>query len=675
MEADRKDERQTPAAAPASASDDDATRARMVAIVDSSDDAIISKNLNGVIQSWNRAAEALFGYTAEEAIGQPVTMLIPEDRFNEEPDILDRIRRGVRIEHYETVRRRKDGALIDISLTVSPIVDARGVIIGASKIARNITERKRAERALRFRTEQFETLFNEVPVGVYLLDDLLRFRELNPVAQRAFGEISSSLAGRPFDELARAIYPRELADETARVFHHTLETGEPHVSPERAEMRLDLGSTHYFDWRVNRIKLPDGGHGLVCCFRDISNFVVARADRQRLLDAERDARMAADQANRVKDEFLATLSHELRSPMNAVLSWLHLMQLKPDDASIVEQGLAAMDRGVRTQVQLIDDLLDLNRIVSGKLRIETELLHIDAVLDAALETVTPQANALGITLGRGSKAQGLAIRGDFTRLQQVFWNLLTNAIKFSSRGGQVDVALERVDDLVRITVADSGQGIAPELLPYVFDRFRQADSSRTRRHGGLGLGLAIVKHLVELHGGSVQAESPGLGQGATFTVTLPAAVHGSALARDARAASVFGDVDLTGVDVLLVDDDPGTLAAVGRILTEYNAHLQTAASVDEALEHFDRSRPDILISDISMPERDGYELIHELRARPRGKTIPAVALTAFARSEDRIRAFEAGFNLHVTKPADPRELLAVIASAVQGSAKGRRGAR
>ncbi len=673
MEANDSSERGPPAVASAPAPPAVLATARLAAIVESSDDAIISKDLDGIITSWNSGAEALFGYTAAEAIGQPVTLLMPPDRFDEEPGILDRIRRRERVEHYETVRKRKDGTLLEISLTVSPIIDERGSVIGASKIARDITERKRAERALRDRTEQFETLFREVPVGVYLVDESLRMLELNPVAQRVFDEVPGGVIGRAFDEVIQLLLEPALAAETVRLFRHTLETGEACIALERAEQSPDRSATRYYDWRLNRIKLPDGTFGLVCCFRDITSFVSARADRQRLLDAERAARMAADQANRTKDDFLATLSHELRTPMNAVLSWLHLMQLKPGDSAIAEQGLAAIDRGIRTQVQLIDDLLDLNRIVSGKLRIEHEVIELDAVVEAAIETVGPHAKTQGITIHRSFKTRDPVLRGDFTRLQQVFWNLLSNAIKFTPRNGHIEVVLERHAALLQVTVTDTGHGIAPDVLPHVFERFKQADSSTTRTHGGLGLGLAIVKNLVELHGGSVQAESAGPGCGARFIVTLPAGLHEPALEQGARAPSVTGEYDLTGVQVLLVDDDPETLAVIGRLLSQYNAEVETASTAEEALERLQASHPDILISDISMPERDGYELIQELRTRPRCRTLPAVALTAFARSEDRARIFQAGYNLHVPKPADPHELLAVVASAVRsGSRRGRR---
>ena len=369
------------------------TRLVLAAIVESSDDAIIGETLEGVITSWNQAAERILGYTAAEIIGKPVSALMPPDHSEDMVRILERIRRGERIGHFETQRLTKDGRVIDVSLSISPIRDADGTIIGAAKVARDITERKRAE-----------------------------------------------------------------------------------------------------------------------------------AERERLLAAAEAARAEAEAANRMKDEFLATLSHELRTPLNAIVGWAKILRSGKVDAEDLEEGLSAIDRNSQAQTQIIEDLLDISRIISGNLRLDVQRLHLTDIIEAALATVLPAANAKEIRIHKVLDSLAGPVSGDAARLQQVVWNLLANAVKFTPKGGQVQVLLERVNSHVEISVIDTGMGIKPEFLPHVFDRFRQADASTTRRHGGLGLGLAIVKQLVEMHGGSIRAKSPGEGQGATFTLMLPITV-------------------------------------------------------------------------------------------------------------------------------------------------------
>ncbi len=497
------------------------------AIVDSSDDAIISKNLNGIVTSWNRSAQRVFGYTAEEMVGQPILRLLPPENQEEETRILARLRRGERVDHYETVRVCKDGRRIDVSLTISPIRNASGKIIGASKIARDITEQKRA------------------------------------VARLAIAN----------EELARA--------------------------------------------------------------------------------------------NRLKGEFISTLSHELRTPLNAILGWIQLLKEKPSPDD-VEQGLIVIERNVRAQSQLIEDLLDMSRIESGKLALDVQRLDLPAVVHAAIESVEPAALAKCIRLSSTFGSLDGSVMADKNRLQQIVWNLLINAIKFTPKGGSVRVTIERVHSHVEIAVADTGAGIAPEFIHQIFDRFSQGDSSTTRRHGGLGLGLSIVKHLVELHGGTVRASSPGLDQGATFVVSLPvltvaeSADRGTMQMRNQAADEPAWKRELNGVDLLLVDDDVDSAAVLRRILERRGAKVRTAASMEEALACFKEAMPDVLVSDIGMPEHDGYELIERIRALPDGQTVPAVALTALARSEDRTRAVRAGFQMHVAKPVDAFELIAIV---------------
>jgi signal transduction histidine kinase/ActR/RegA family two-component response regulator len=398
------------------------------------------------------------------------------------------------------------------------------------------------------------------------------------------------------------------------------------------------------------------------------------AERESLLRKERLAREAAEAADRAKDEFMAVLSHELRTPLNAVYGWAKMLQSGElrDEATAV-RAKDAIVRNADVQIQLIDDLLDLSRISSGKMRLDVRRIEIESVVQGALDAVRPAADARAIDIRTRLDPQTGSVVGDPARLQQVVWNLLMNAIKFTPRGGKVEVTLRRAGSSLEVSVADTGQGIAPDMLPHVFERFRQADSSSTRAHGGLGLGLALVKHFVELHGGTVAAQSAGQGQGATFTVMLPLALMDisadgvSRLSPSLSAAdSQTGLARLDGVRVLVVDDDAEGLALAKAILARVGADVRTSVSASGALGLFREWRPDVLVSDIEMPVEDGYSLIHKVRglAPDDGGRTPAIALTAYGRPQDRLRALAAGFNMHIPKPVDPGELTTIIADLV-----------
>lgn len=519
------------------------TSSRLAAIVSSSDDAIVSKDLDGTISSWNPAAERIFGYTPEEAIGRHITLIVPAERWSEEDTVLGRIRSGQTVDHFETVRVRKDGHEIDVSLTVSPVRDAAGEVIGASKIARDITARKRAEQ-----------------------------------------------------------------------------------------------------------------------------------ERDQLLRGERAARAEAEAANRAKDEFLTTLSHELRTPLNAVYGWAAMLQAGGLDPATLAKAVDAIMRNANAQVQLIDDLLDVARITSGKLRLDVQRVELAAVVEAAIDAVRPAALAKDIRLETVLDPGTGPLIGDPNRLQQVVWNLLSNAVKFTPRRGRVQVHLQRINSHVEIVVTDTGSGIAPDLLPFVFERFRQGDNTSTRTYSGLGLGLTLVKHLVELHGGTVTADSLGVGQGATFTVKLPLSVAlVPAGAPERQHPTVDGSgmpapplVRLDGLRVLVVDDDPDGLTLIAEILGRAGARVETSSSATAAFEQFRAMPPDVLVSDIEMPEQDGYALIRRIRAlEPAlGGRTAAIAVTAYGRREDRLRAISAGFTMHLPKPVDPAELTTLVASLV-----------
>jgi signal transduction histidine kinase/ActR/RegA family two-component response regulator len=394
----------------------------------------------------------------------------------------------------------------------------------------------------------------------------------------------------------------------------------------------------------------------------------AEAERERLLVSEKEARERAERETRMKDEFLATLSHELRTPLNAIIGWTHILRDSTTPADIAE-GVEVIERNARAQTQIIEDLLDMSRIISGNVRLDVQRVDLVPLIKAAMESVKPMADAKSIRMTSVLDTLAGPISGDPARLQQVLWNLLTNALKFTGKGGRVHVLLERVDSHIDISVTDTGQGITPEFLPHVFDRFRQADASSTRAHRGLGLGLAIVKNLAELHGGTVAAKSRGLNQGSTFTLMLPvvvAKIEDSSSEKTAREerGSFDPNCNLNGVRVLAVDDEADARLLVSRILTACGAIVDSAGSPDEALDLMRKARPDVLITDIGMPGEDGYSLIKRVRqlAPAEGGDVPALALTAFARSEDRRRAILSGFQMHIAKPVEPAELLAMVAN-------------
>jgi signal transduction histidine kinase/ActR/RegA family two-component response regulator len=411
--------------------------------------------------------------------------------------------------------------------------------------------------------------------------------------------------------------------------------------------------------------------GAVVVFQDITQRKQAEEEREQLLLREQAARTEAQEANRIKDEFLSTVSHELRTPLNAMLGWVQMLRSGKLNEATFARALEIIERNARSQNQLIEDLLDISRIISGKLRLQIRPVELTSVINAAMDSVRLAAEAKAIQLTCELDTSTGLVVGDSERLQQVVWNLMSNAIKFTPKGGHVTVQLERINSHAEITVSDTGQGISPEFLPYIFERFRQADSATTRSHGGLGLGLAIVRHLVELHGGTIHADSLGEGQGATFKVKLPlTALRQQTSSRtkisptDEPGVPLNGSPQLNGLQVLVVDDEVDARELLTTLLEQRGAFVTAAASVEEALKLIEQSTPDVLVSDIGMPGEDGYALIRQVRARESqtGGRIPAAALTAYARSEDRRQALLAGFQTHLPKPVEPAELIAVVAN-------------
>ena len=629
----------------------------VAAIVDSSDDAIVSKTLDGLITSWNRAAERIFGWTAAEAVGRSITIVIPPDRLAEEEDILARIKQGEKIEHLETTRMRKDGTRFEISLTVSPIKNAKGEVIGASKIARDISARLHGDEAI----ARLAAIVNSADDAIVskTLDGVIT--SWNRAAQAMFGWTAAEAVGQRIT----LIIPRERWPEQDEVLARVCK-GESidhfdTVRVRKSGERIDVSLT------VSPVKDARGRIiGASKIARDVSDRKRAEAERTKLLQTVQQAREEAEELNRSKDQFLAVLSHELRTPLNAIFGWARMLQSAAMDEATSRRAIDAILRNATAQVQLVEDLLDVSRIITGKMRLDVQWLDLKSVIESALDAVQPAASAKGLKIETVLDPNAGPVVGAADRLRQVVWNLLMNAIKFTPRDGRVQVHLRKLKSHVEIVVSDSGEGIQPEILPFIFDRFRQGDSTTTRPHGGLGLGLALVRHLVDLHGGRVRAASEGPGRGATFVVELPVAILGPEAGTTLETSAAMGALPLQNVRVLLVDDDADGLDLTTVMLTNSGAQVKTAVSVAAALDILESWPADVLVSDIEMPGEDGYELLRRIRAKERGgrTRLPALALTAYGRPEDRRRTLAAGYNLHLAKPIDPSELVLAVANLV-----------
>jgi PAS domain S-box-containing protein len=853
---------------------------RLAAIVESSDDAIVSKDLTGRITSWNRSAERMFGYTAEEVIGQSIAIIIPEERRSEETEVLRRICAGESVDHFETIRSRKDGTILPVSLTISPIRAPDGTVVGASKIARDITDRKRAEAIVADLQRRLLTLVSAssallgspqledvLAAAVKLAADLLsadayavwrldattkswkivtsagissEFAARLVAADQAMADTSLSREPLIVDDVhatsllehRREAYSREgiqsflvvpmtigsavsatlvayfrsrhhfsdVEVQTARALGNlaaaAVTTAELYDAERRSREALERASSRsafladvsavlagsldyevmlkavanlvvpaFADWcavdivderaAVERVTVaraeavstdpqrvaqtryaedptwPPTGHlviktGRSVLVKDVQADMQAEVrDEERLrmvreialtsyisvpmlahgrtLGAlsflsggsnrhytEEDLRFAEDiayraalavdnadayrqasAANRAKDEFLATLSHELRTPLNAVLGWARILR----DGGLREDrrghALSVIERNAEAQLHLVEDLLDVSRIITGKFRLDVQEVDLSTTIEAAIEAIQPAASAKDIRLQRVLGPNAGPVYGDAARLQQVAWNLLANAVKFTPRGGRVQITLLRTNSHAELEVTDTGEGLAADVLPFVFDRFRQGDSGPARGHMGLGLGLAIVRHIVELHGGSVAATSAGKGQGATFKIKLPVI----AAERVRGASRIHPSVSdgaipverrqmLGGVHVLVVEDDPDTRELITNLLSDRDARVTAVESAAAGLAFLDQMLPDVILSDIEMPNQDGYEFIQTVRRRApdKGGSVAAIALTAYARPQDRARSLLSGFQVHLSKPVNFNELLAAVAS-------------
>jgi PAS domain S-box-containing protein len=637
----------------------------------------------------NEPAQRLTGWTTNEAIGQPLANVfnIVNEKTRkpvEHPaDLVLRTGHVVGLANH-TVLIARNGVERPIADSAAPIRDADGRIIGVVLVFRDVTEARRAEEELAEQREWFETTLESIGDAVIATDVNGHVVFMNPIAEHLTGWRLAEARGRSCTGIFNIINEntrRTVQSPVSRVLADGAVVG---LANHTVLIAAD-GTERPIDDSGAPIRSRDGRIvGVVLVFRDVTERRRAELERreaalerERLLEAERAARADAERANRVKDEFVAMVSHELRTPLNAILGWTQLMVEPGVGADVVTRGLGVIRRNTRLQTQLISDLLDMSRILSGKLRLDIAQIDLRSVVSDAIDTVQHNADDKRIAIRRElDNAAGL-IAGDPGRIQQIVWNLLSNAIKFTAEGGQITVRLRKSGLDAEIAVTDTGVGIRPEFLPQLFDRFHQADQSITRRFGGLGLGLSIVKHLAELHGGTVRAHSAGIGQGATFTVVLPSSIAAvvdaplNVVPRD----SVQPHDSLRGIRILVVEDERDTCEFLDRFLTGHGAQVVIARSAAQALALID-DKVDMIVGDIGLPDVDGYDLMRRIRKLPAnaGGAMPAIALTAYARTEDRTRAFNAGFQAHLAKPIEPAELVATISS-FAGLIEARRHAR
>ncbi|HYE66000.1 MAG TPA: ATP-binding protein, partial [Pyrinomonadaceae bacterium] len=678
-------------------------------------DIIYTLDLEGNLVSLNKAGEQITGYSREELLNKSIVSLITPEYLEKMREMMERKLAGEARTSYELEILARDGRRLTLEVS-SRLIYRDGQPFGVQGIARDITERKRAEEALREADQraiiEYERLLERITGLSQALgtsrDLLTIFRALRDFALASVPSIGIFISlYDPQRNVRTAAYawgdgeevdvsklppmpitsagPNSRAVRTGQVVitddYMNATRGHPGVliGPDNglrpqsslvapmAVMGRIVGTIEVQSYEPSAYRDEH-----VTAMRMAANLAAVAIENVRLFEQESGARALAEESNRMKDEFLATVSHELRTPLTSIMGWSHMLASGTLDEATTIRARETIERNARAQAQIIDDILDVSRIITGKLHLNVEPVELITVIEAAINAVRPAAEAKAIQLETIIDSHTSLVSGDPNRLQQVIWNLLSNAVKFTPSGGRIQVRLQCDDSHVEIKVVDTGQGIREEFLPYVFDRFRQADSTTTRRHGGLGLGLAIVRYLVELHGGTVQAESAGEGRGATFTVKLPLkgalmrskSAHGRVNTPAGNVESPDHQPALEGLHVLLVDDEPDALEMLTRILEQREVKVTAVATAGEAISAIERLKPDVLVSDIGMPDEDGYELIRKVRSLPseRARNIPAVALTAYARDEDRKRSLLAGYQTHLAKPVDPFNLMKVVAS-------------
>jgi PAS domain S-box-containing protein len=620
--------------------------ARLLAsIVESSDDAIISKSLEGKIQSWNVGAERLFGYTAEEALGQHISLIIPPDHIAEEDKIIASLKQGRRIEHYETERVRRDGQRFDVSLTISPLKDDSGNVIGASKIARDVTERKRAESD----RQMFVTLVENSTdfIGICDLEGIPFF--VNRAGLQMVGlDGLEEARGTPVQEF---FFPEDQERIMNQFLPQVMKDG--HAETEIRFRHFKTGEARWMAYKV--LVITDAAQRPVA-FATVSQDIT---DRKRLEDNLR--KLAADlsETDRRKNEFLATLAHELRNPLAPISNMLEVVKRADGDGALLTRAHETIERQLGQMVRLVDDLLDLNRITHDRLELRRSDVELATVIQQAVEVARPLIDAAGQELTIDIPEEPIYLNADGARLAQVFGNLLNNSCKYTGPGGAISLTAKRNGDEVLVSVRDNGAGIPADKIHTIFDMFMQVDRSSERSQGGLGIGLTLVKRLVEMHGGSIEARSAGKGQGSEFVVRLPLANTTGALPLPVpdRAAE-----SSTERRILIVDDNRDSADSLAMLLEITGNKTYLAHDGEEALKAIEQHRPEVVLLDIGLPKLNGLEVCRRVREQPWGKNIMIIALTGWGQDDDRRRSEEAGFNGHLVKPVDYDKLLDLLAS-------------
>jgi PAS domain S-box-containing protein len=616
--------------------------------------------------------ESLLGFTQQEWLENPFlwySQLHPDDRALWHDEFARGIRTGGPF-RAECRFIARDGHVVWVRGEARLVKDELGRPMFLQGVAFDITESKRThtrelQEAIRSTEQRYRDLVEQLDAMFWEAEaDTGRITFVSGGAEAILGFPRERWISEPDFWISR-VHPddRELV---ANARAHAAVAGGQHTFEFRAQTAE--GRQVWLHARIRSPRPAAGEQFLFGVMLDVTERKRGEEERARLYAAAEDARAAAESANRAKDEFLATMSHELRTPLNALIGYAQLLRADQLPPTLMDHALESIERTAKLQSKLVDDLLDVSRIITGKLHLEVGLVDLAAVVDGATETVRLAANGKRITLASAVDRSGLVVSGDATRLQQVLWNLLSNALKFTPEGGRVEILLERVGSYARIVVKDSGQGISPDFLPYVFERFRQADGSMTRRSGGLGLGLAIVRHLIEMHGGMVTAESAGLGHGATFTARLPLSVAADAASDPSSHGAGHERRPLEQVRILVVDDDADARELLRAVFSQAGAEVTTLNSAAEVVDALKRVQPHVLVSDIGMPDEDGYQLLRRVRASGwHERRLPAVALTAYAGEDHRRRALDAGYQEHVPKPLDLRRIVALVAHLIDVS--------
>jgi PAS domain S-box-containing protein len=645
----------------------------LIKLLDATVDGVFAFDCGGYLTVWNDRMEELSGLKSSAVIGKSYRDLFPGLEETGEDAYLDSALAGEKSICRTSVFANHSSTRQRVDAHYSPLKDEHGNIVGGIGILHTPSSFQTSYRPADDPYHRLTKHLENSPLAVVEWDSDFRVSRWSESAEALFGWQAEEVLGKHVNE-----WHFVFADDVSAVDTVTFRQREG-VEVQGVLYNRNYkkdGSVIHCEW-YNSVLHDETGNlvSVLSLVLDVTDRKLAEAERAALLVRERDARRHAEEADRLKDEFLATLSHELRTPLTSILGWASMIRSGEVEGANAVRAIETIERNARSQARLIDDLLDVSRIITGNLRLDLNPLNLAPIVEAAVDALRPTADVKGIGLRMEFAPVSCLVRGDANRLRQVIWNLLSNAIKFTPKRGHVTITLDCVESLARLTVTDTGEGISAEFLPYVFDRFRQAEGSISRKQGGLGLGLAVVRHLVELHGGNVSANSEGLDKGSTFQVDLPMAQERRDPARAEerrrvieRRKSLGGErVRLDGLHVLLVEDDEDSRKLLSVMLKQHGAEVTSASTAGDAFRLFNEKLPDVLLSDIGMPEQDGYELIRRIRELPveKGGLIPALALTGYATRKDHDLSLSAGYHRHIAKPVEQGELVNAIASLVR----------